>query len=173
MDRFTKNSGMVLAALLLMLLAGCEPAGNPSGLSGEAEEEDVVTASAHDPIPLLLPVDLKDRDWLQQEVVDSPIPVVLEFGATWCGPCRLIAPILDEFQTKQAGNVKVIKIDVDEKPHLATYFKADGIPLVLIIHRGEVVSTMAGVPPGFDYKTLLAMVQPHMTASATPGAAVN
>ena len=168
MHRFTMSSGMVLAASLLLLLAGCNPSGNSSGVSGGPEdEEDVVAASAHEPVPLLLPVDLKDRDWLQQEVVDSTVPVVLEFGATWCGPCRLISPVLDELQTKQAGNVKVIKVDVDEKPHLATYFRAEGIPLVLIIHRGEIVSTMTGVPPGFDYKVLLSMVQPHMAADST------
>ena len=78
------------------------------------------------------------------EVMKSEIPVVIDFWASWCGPCRLLAPIIAEIADDFAGKVKVGKVNVDEEPELAAAYRVMSIPTVVLIKEGEVVSTAVG-----------------------------
>ena len=80
----------------------------------------------------------------EAEVLKSDEPVVIDFWAPWCGPCRSIGPVLDDLAQRYAGEVKVAKVNVDEQPGLADAFKVSGIPTLYALNKGEVVSHMVG-----------------------------
>ncbi len=71
-------------------------------------------------------------------------PVVVDFWAEWCGPCKMIAPILSEIATEQAGKVTIAKLNVDENPELAMRFNVMSIPTLLVFHKGEVAKRLVG-----------------------------
>ena len=78
-------------------------------------------------------------------VLKSPVPVLVDFWATWCGPCKMIAPILDEIAREQAGKVRVAKIDVDQNPALAARFNIRGIPTMILFQNGAPKETIVGL----------------------------
>jgi len=78
-------------------------------------------------------------------VLKSPVPVLVDFWATWCGPCKMIAPILDEIAREQAGKIRVAKIDVDQNPALAARFNIRGIPTMILFQNGAAKETIVGL----------------------------
>jgi thioredoxin 1 len=86
-------------------------------------------------------------DNFNTEVLKSDLPVVVDFWATWCGPCRMIAPIMEELAEKYEGKVKIGKLDVDENQQTAIKYGVRSIPTVLILKGGEVIDTVIGAVP--------------------------
>jgi thioredoxin 2 len=91
-------------------------------------------------------VDAGDDDF--QEVVEAATPPVLvDMWATWCAPCRMVSPALEELATERAGAVKLVKVDVDRAPRLSERFKIRAVPTLLIMERGQTVARQAGAVP--------------------------
>ena len=90
-----------------------------------------------------------------QEVLNSPVPVLLDFWATWCGPCRMIAPTLSEIAEEQAGKIKVGKINVDEEMALAEKFGIVSIPTLIVFKNGQITNQSVGVIPKERIEALL------------------
>ncbi|MEZ4335801.1 MAG: thioredoxin [Sandaracinaceae bacterium] len=86
------------------------------------------------------------------EVVNSDQPVLVDFTATWCGPCRQIAPLVDQLADEYEGRAKVAKLDIDESPETARRFQIRGVPTILVFKGGQVVDQQVGLAP----KTVLA-----------------
>lgn len=87
------------------------------------------------------------KDNFEVEVLRSEIPVLVDFWATWCGPCRMLAPVIGEIAEEYAGTVKVGKVNVDEEPELAMQFRVDSIPTVMLFKEGRLVNTTVGFRP--------------------------
>jgi thioredoxin 1 len=81
------------------------------------------------------------------EVRNSDIPVVVDFWAEWCGPCKQIGPALEELSTEMAGKVKIAKVNVDENPDLPAQFGVRGIPALFMFKGGQIVSNKVGAAP--------------------------
>lgn len=87
------------------------------------------------------------KENFEAEVIKSDIPVLVDFWAEWCGPCRMFSPIVDEFAEENEGKVKVGKINVDEQPDLAGRYGVMSIPTAILFKNGEAASTLVGVQP--------------------------
>jgi len=83
----------------------------------------------------------------QSEVLESDIPVVVDFWAVWCGPCRMVAPVLEELSEQYAGRVKIVKVDADANPKLTQDYNIVSIPTLNIYSGGELVASRVGARP--------------------------
>ncbi len=92
------------------------------------------------------PVAVTDATF-DSEVLKSPTPVIVDFWATWCGPCKMIAPILEEVAKEKDGSLKVAKLDVDENPQTAQRFGVLSIPTLVVIKDGREVNRVVGYMP--------------------------
>jgi thioredoxin 1 len=99
----------------------------------------------------------------KQEVADAPVPVVIDFWAEWCGPCKQIAPIIDQLSKELAGKVKFVKVNVDEQQEIAYQFQIQSIPTLMIFYRKQPVDMIVGA---VDKRSLTARLQRVLDAVA-------
>lgn len=104
-------------------------------------------------------------DQFTHEVVQSDVPVVVDFFATWCPPCRALAPILDELAVEMAGQVKFVKVNVDEEGMLANRYRINAVPALLVFQAGRLVDQLAGLQSAPALRQRLSAI----TARVVPG----
>jgi thioredoxin 2 len=105
-----------------------------------------------------------DKDSFDAEIAAS-VPVVVDFWAPWCGPCRMIAPSLENLSRKHAGRLKVVRLNVDEAPELSARHRVQGIPLLVLFEGGEERDRLVGAAPE---RQIEAWIEPHLPAAPAP-----
>jgi thioredoxin 1 len=95
----------------------------------------------------------------KEEVLDSSIPVLVDFWAPWCGPCRMLAPTIEELSREYDGRIKVCKMNTDDSPQTAGGFGISSIPTVLVFKNGQVVDRLVGLNPKKRFQDMLNQVE--------------
>ncbi|MDA0832900.1 MAG: thioredoxin [Planctomycetota bacterium] len=91
----------------------------------------------------------------QKEVLESEEPVVVDFWAPWCGPCKMLTPMIEELAGDYAGRVRVGKMNIDQNPQIATQLGVNAIPTVVVYKKGEIVDRVLGIPPKTRFTTTI------------------
>lgn len=106
-------------------------------------------------------IEVTGANW-QSEVLDSKVPVLVDFGATWCGPCRELAPTIDRLAEHYKGQVKVCKVDIDKAPDIAQRLGITGVPHVFIFYAGQKQESLPSVRPQEAYTRKLDALLAHI-----------
>ena len=99
------------------------------------------------------------EDTFQADVLDSSQPVLVEFTAVWCGPCKMLDPVVSELAQDWTGQVKVVKLDVDHNPDLAMHYQVMGVPTLMLFKHGQPIERVTGYQPK---NRLEKKFQPHL-----------
>ena len=95
------------------------------------------------------------KENFESEVLQSKIPVLVDFWATWCPPCRMLAPIIQQLDEKKQGSIKIGKVNIDEEQELAVKFEVDSIPTIYVFKDGKVANHSVGLQPLEELERLL------------------
>lgn len=100
--------------------------------------------------------EIKSAEEFKQEVLNSDKPVLVDFFATWCGPCKMLSPIVEEIAVENADKIKVVKVDTDELSSVASAYGIMSIPTLILFKEGEAVDQRIGVRPKSDIEAMIA-----------------
>lgn len=106
-----------------------------------------------------------DDTWFQAEVINRPEPVLVKFGANWCGPCRMLEGELDKFASDTHGRIAVVRVDVDKHPNLAQHYRVSSIPRLLLFQQGQIVADRVGFA---DARQLESWALAHANTTSSP-----
>jgi thioredoxin 2 len=128
---------------------------NTRNRTGHRPGRQPVCGKCRHPLPWL--VDAADDTFASE--LEVPVPVLVDFWAAWCGPCRAVAPVLEALARDLAGKLKVVKLDTDANPRTASSFGVQSLPTLILFRDGEPVETMIGAQPK---SALLQRLRPHL-----------
>ena len=130
------------------LMIGCPACGATNRVPGDkiAEGRAPVCGKCKAPLPVGKPQPVTDATFAQ-DVEGSPVPVLVDAWAPWCGPCHMIAPVIDQLAAELAGRVRVVKLNVDDNPRTAERFDLRSIPTLLVLKGGREIDRLVGVQP--------------------------
>jgi thioredoxin 1 len=94
------------------------------------------------------------KDW-EKEVINSQTPVFVDFWAEWCGPCRMVSPVVEELASEYAGKVTFVKVNVDENNELASKYNVFSIPTLAIFNKGQIIAQQVGAASKSSYKNMI------------------
>jgi thioredoxin len=124
--------------------------------------------------PLMAPPPAAQADssqYFADKIIGSPLPVLVDFWASWCGPCRMLTPIVKELEKEYKGKLVVVKVNVDHNRELSNYFQVTGIPAVFLVKNKTVVNYLQGVQPKEAYKAAIEEMLSKPVAKPSSGTA--
>lgn len=138
-----------------MDIAKCQNCGAKNRLKTPPAGQLPACGRCGDDLPWLI----KGTDSSFAQDVKATVPVLVDFWAQWCGPCRMITPVLEDLSKELAGKLKIVKLNVDENPVTSGQYKVQSIPMLLVFKEGQVVDTFIGaLPKG----AMLERLKPHL-----------
>jgi len=116
----------------------------------------------HTTLPWIVETDAGGFD----EEITASVPVLVDFWAPWCGPCRMVSPVVEQMGREFAGRLKVVKLNIDEAPAIAARYGVQGIPLLVVIKDGQEIDRVVGAAPAAQ---LRAVLERHVATAESPG----
>ena len=142
------------------IIIRCGSCGTKNRIPEEKLKQGPVCGKCRVPLPVSghqSPVDVTDQSF-NSEVLSFSGPVLLDCWAPWCGPCRMVAPLLDQLASEYAGRVKIAKLNVDENPVIASQYGVQSIPTMILFNRGKQIEKIVGALPKHDIERHLSAV---------------